>query len=102
VNAAVSVTSLAGITGSASGGMSIALAAMSDQFIARRRGAHSAGSDAPRGGHGQRRHGHPAAQRRRHHPAGGDRPDAPQSYRDIFGITIIKTLAVFFVIAVYY
>jgi H+/gluconate symporter-like permease len=25
-----------------------------------------------------------------------------QSYRDIFGITIIKTLAVFFVIAVYY
>jgi H+/gluconate symporter-like permease len=33
VNAAVSVTSLAGITGSASGGMSIALAAMSDQFI---------------------------------------------------------------------
>jgi H+/gluconate symporter-like permease len=25
-----------------------------------------------------------------------------QSYRDIFGITVIKTLAVFFVIAVYY
>src|SRR5262249_50995469 len=34
VNAAVSVNVLAGITGSASGGMSIALAAMSDQFIA--------------------------------------------------------------------
>jgi hypothetical protein len=33
VNAAVSVSSLAGITGSASGGMSIALAAMSDLFI---------------------------------------------------------------------
>ena len=32
-NAAVSVSTLAGITGSASGGMSIALAAMSDVFI---------------------------------------------------------------------
>ncbi len=34
VNEAISVTVLAGITGSASGGMSIALAAMSDTFIA--------------------------------------------------------------------
>jgi H+/gluconate symporter-like permease len=34
VNEAVTVTVLAGITGSASGGMSIALAAMSDNFIA--------------------------------------------------------------------
>jgi H+/gluconate symporter-like permease len=34
INVAVSVTVLAGITGSASGGMSIALAAMSDSFIA--------------------------------------------------------------------
>ncbi|MET5013243.1 GntP family permease, partial [Burkholderia pseudomallei] len=33
VNAAVSVSSLAGITASASGGMSIALAARSDRFI---------------------------------------------------------------------
>ncbi|MCL1874486.1 MAG: GntP family permease [Clostridiales bacterium] len=33
LNAAVTVTSLSGITGSASGGMSIALAAMSDSFI---------------------------------------------------------------------
>src|SRR6185369_13196101 len=33
-NTAISVSVLAGITGSASGGMSIALAAMSDQFIA--------------------------------------------------------------------
>src|SRR5471030_828508 len=40
VNAAVSVSSLAGITGSASGGMSIALAAMSDTFI---KGAQAAG-----------------------------------------------------------
>lgn len=34
VNEAITVTLLAGITGSASGGMSIALAAMSDTFIA--------------------------------------------------------------------
>src|SRR5204863_3051424 len=34
VNEAVTVTTLAGITGSASGGMSIALAAMSEQFLA--------------------------------------------------------------------
>ena len=34
VNEAITVTVLAGITGSASGGMSIALAAMADQFIA--------------------------------------------------------------------
>ncbi len=33
VNEAISVTTLAGITGSASGGLSIALAAMSQQFI---------------------------------------------------------------------
>ena len=40
VNAAVSVSSLAGITGSASGGMSIALAAMSDTFIKGAEAAH--------------------------------------------------------------
>ena len=34
INEAITVTVLAGITGSASGGMSIALAAMADQFIA--------------------------------------------------------------------
>ena len=34
VNEAVTVTALAGITGSASGGMSIALAAMADTFVA--------------------------------------------------------------------
>lgn len=33
VNEAITVTTLAGITGSASGGMSIALAAMADTFI---------------------------------------------------------------------
>ena len=40
INEAITVTSLAGITGSASGGMSIALAAMSETFIAN---AHAAG-----------------------------------------------------------
>ena len=40
VNEAVTVTALAGITGSASGGMSIALATMADSFVA---AAHSAG-----------------------------------------------------------
>ena len=34
VNEAVTVTALAGITGSASGGMSIALATMAEQFVA--------------------------------------------------------------------
>ena len=39
INEAISISTLAGITGSASGGMSIALAAMSEQFIA---AAHAA------------------------------------------------------------
>ena len=48
VNEAVTVTALAGITGSASGGMSIALATMADSFIARRAfGRHPARSPAP-------------------------------------------------------
>ncbi|NVM77989.1 H+/gluconate symporter-like permease [Duganella sp. SG902] len=103
VNAAVSVTSLAGITGSASGGMSIALAAMSDQFI---RAAEAAQIPLE-------------VMHRVVAMASGGMDTLPhngavitllavtglthrQSYRDIFGITIIKTLAVFFVIAVYY
>ena len=40
VNEAITVTALAGITGSASGGMSIALAAMSDTFIEAANAAH--------------------------------------------------------------
>src|SRR4029079_10928802 len=40
VNEAVTVTALAGITGSASGGMSIALAAMSETFIQAANAAH--------------------------------------------------------------
>lgn len=103
VNAAVSVTSLAGITGSASGGMSIALAAMSEQFI---RAAEAAQIPLE-------------VMHRVVAMASGGMDTLPhngavitllavtglthrQSYRDIFGITVIKTLAVFFVIAVYY
>ena len=97
------MTALAGITGSASGGMSIALAAMADTFIANAAGRrHPDGSAAPRRGDGHRRHGHAAAQRRGDHAARGHRPDAPAAYKDIFAITCIKTLAVFVVIGVFY
>jgi H+/gluconate symporter-like permease len=103
VNAAVSVTSLAGITGSASGGMSIALAAMSDQFIKAAEAAHiplevmhrvvamaSGGMDTlPHNGAVITLLAVTGLTHR-------------QSYRDIFGVTVIKTLAVFVVIAVYY
>ena len=103
INAAVSVTTLAGITGSASGGMSIALAAMSDQFI---RAAESAQIPLE-------------VLHRVVSMASGGMDTLPhngavitllavtglthkQSYGEIFGITVIKTLAVFLVIAVYY
>ncbi|MET0323048.1 MAG: GntP family permease [Duganella sp.] len=103
VNAAVSVTALAGITGSASGGMSIALAAMSDQFIRAAEAAHiplevmhrvvamaSGGMDTlPHNGAVITLLAVTGLTHR-------------QSYGEIFGITVIKTLAVFFVIAVYY
>ena len=85
VNEAMTVTSLAGITGSASGGMSIALAAMAKDFIALAEAAHiPLGGAAPRRIDGERRHGHAAAQRRRHHAARGDRPDAPRNRTRIF------------------
>ncbi|GGC89766.1 GntP family permease [Undibacterium terreum] len=103
VNAAVSVSSLAGITGSASGGMSIALAAMSDLFI---KGAQMANIPLE-------------VLHRVVAMASGGMDTLPhngavitllavtglthrESYRDIFAVTVIKTLAVFFVIAVYY
>jgi len=103
VNAAVSVTTLAGITGSASGGMSIALAAMSDQFI---RAAEAAQIPLE-------------VMHRVVSMASGGMDTLPhngavitllavtglthkQSYGEIFGITVIKTLAVFVVIGVYY
>lgn len=103
VNAAVSVTTLAGITGSASGGMSIALAAMSDSFIQAAQQAHiplevmhrvvamaSGGMDTlPHNGAVITLLAVTGLTHR-------------QSYRDIFGITIIKTVVVFFVIGIYY
>jgi H+/gluconate symporter-like permease len=103
VNAAVSVSTLAGITGSASGGMSIALAAMSDLFIKSAQAAHipldvlhrvvamaSGGMDTlPHNGAVITLLAVTGLTHR-------------ESYRDIFAVTIIKTIAVFFVIAVYY
>jgi H+/gluconate symporter-like permease len=103
VNEAITVTTLAGITGSASGGMSIALAAMSEQFMLAANGS-----------------GIPAEVLHRvASMASGGMDTLPhngavitllavtglthrQSYRDIFAITCIKTLAVFLVIATYY
>lgn len=103
INQAITVTSLAGITGSASGGMSIALAAMADTFIAN---AHAAGIPME-------------VLHRVAAMASGGMDTLPhngavitllavtglthrQSYKDIFAITLIKTFAVFVVIAVYY
>jgi len=103
VNEAVTVTTLAGITGSASGGMSIALAAMSDTFIQMANAAHIPME----------------VMHRIASMASGGMDTLPHngavitllavtglthrvSYKDIFAVTCIKTLAVFFVIAVYY
>jgi len=103
INEAVTVTSLSGITGSASGGMSIALATMSDTYIkaAARLGIM------------------PEVLHRVASMASGGMDTLPhngavitllaitglthrQSYIDIFIMTIIKTVAVFMVIAIYY
>jgi len=103
VNEAVTVTALAGITGSASGGMGIALGAMADSFIAN---ANAAGIPME-------------VLHRVAAMASGGMDTLPhngavitllavtglthrQSYKDIFAITVIKTLAVFAIIAVYY
>jgi H+/gluconate symporter-like permease len=103
VNQAVSITALAGITGSASGGMGIALAAMADTFI---RNAQAAGIPME-------------VLHRVAAMASGGMDTLPhngavitllavtglthrQSYRDIFAITLIKTAAVFVAIAGYY
>ncbi len=103
VNEAVTVTALAGITGSASGGMSIALAAMADTFIAN---ANAAGIPME-------------VLHRVAAMASGGMDSLPhngavitllavtglthrQAYKDIFAITIIKTSAVFVVIATFY
>jgi H+/gluconate symporter-like permease len=103
LNEAVTVTTLAGITGSASGGMSIALAAASDRFIA---AATSAGIPM-------------AVLHRVAAMASGGMDTLPhngavitllavtglthrEAYKDIFAITCIKTMAVFVVIAIFY
>ena len=103
VHVAVTVTSLAGITGSASGGMSIALAAMSETFIAN---ANAAGISME-------------VLHRVAAMASGGMDSLPhngavitllavtglthrQSYKDIFAVTLIKTFAVFVVIGIYY
>jgi len=103
VNEAISVTALAGITGSASGGMSIALAAMADSFIANAQAAgipmevlHRVASMASGGMDTLPHNGAVitllAVTGLSHR----------QSYKDIFAITVIKTLAVFVVIGLFY
>jgi H+/gluconate symporter-like permease len=103
VNEAITVSALAGITGSASGGMSIALAAMADNFI---QNAQAAGIPLE-------------VFHRIASMASGGMDTLPHngavitllavtglthrvSYKDIFAITLIKTSAVFVVIAVFY
>jgi H+/gluconate symporter-like permease len=102
VNGAVTTTTLAGITGSASGGMGIALSAMSETYNKAIEAANIS----------------PEVMHRVISMASGGMDTLPhngavitllavtglthkQSYRDIFAITIIKTLAVFFIIALY-
>src|SRR6478609_5065664 len=90
VNEAITVTVLAGITGSASGGMSIALAAMSDTFIKAARKQQISRSIAPHCRDGERRHGHVAAQWRGHHAAGRHGPHSPAG-KDVFVIALTKS-----------
>lgn len=103
INEAVSVTLLAGITGSASGGMSIALAAMSDTFIA---AANAAGIPlevlhrvAAMASGGMDTLPHNGAVITLLAVTGLTHREA---YGGVFKITLIKTVAVFFVIALYY
>ena len=102
-NEAVMVTTLAGITGSGSGGMSIALATMAETFV-----ASADGAGIPR-----------EVLHRIAAMASGGMDTLPhngavitllavsglthrQSYRDIFVVTLIKTAAVFVAIGVFY
>jgi H+/gluconate symporter-like permease len=103
VNEAITVTALAGITGSASGGMSIALAAMSETFISNAQAAsipmevlHRVAAMASGGMDTLPHNGAVitllAVTGLTHR----------QAYKDIFAITLIKTLAVFVIIATFY
>ena len=102
INQAVSVNLLAGVTGSASGGMSLALAAMGPTYLAA----------------AQRDGISPEVLHRVASMASGGMDTLPhngavitlllitglthrQAYKDIFAITCIKTMAVFLVIAIY-
>jgi H+/gluconate symporter-like permease len=103
LNVAVTTNALAGITGSASGGMSIALAAMGQTYLDK---ALAAGIS-------------PEVLHRVAAMASGGMDTLPHngavitlltvtglthrhSYREIFAMTLIKTSAVFLVIAIYY
>lgn len=103
LNEAITVTTLSGITGSASGGMSIALAAMSETYIA---AATKLGIPME-------------VLHRIASMASGGMDTLPhngavitllavtglthrQSYKDIFAMTMIKTMAVFLIIGLYY
>ncbi|RTL01649.1 MAG: GntP family permease [Proteobacteria bacterium] len=103
INEAITVSVLAGITGSASGGMSIALAAMSGHFI---EAANAAGISldvlhriASMASGGMDTLPHNGAVITLLAVTGLTHKEA---YKNIFVITIIKTLAVFFAIAVFY
>ena len=103
VNEAITVTLLAGITGSASGGMSIALAAMANDFIA---AAHAANIPlevlhrvAAMASGGMDTLPHNGAVITLLAVTGLTHREA---YKDIFCITLIKTLAVFVVIGTFY
>ncbi|PLT30401.1 transporter [Peribacillus deserti] len=102
VNGAITTTTLAGVTGSASGGMGIALAAMSDKYL-----AAIQEFNIP-----------PEVMHRVISMASGGMDTLPhngavitllavtglthrQSYKDIFAITILKTLTVFLIIGLY-
>ncbi|MFO1127379.1 MAG: GntP family permease [Rhodospirillales bacterium] len=103
INEAITVSVLAGITGSASGGMSIALATMADTFVAN---ANAAGIPlevlhrvASMASGGMDTLPHNGAVITLLAVTGLTHRD---SYRDIFAITIIKTAAVFFAIGFFY
>jgi H+/gluconate symporter-like permease len=103
INEAISVNALAGITGSASGGMSIALATMADTFIA---GAQAANIPlevlhrvASMSSGGMDTLPHNGAVITLLAVTGLTHKD---SYGDIFAITTIKFAAVFLIIGVYY
>lgn len=103
LNQAITINILSGITGSSSGGMSIALAAMADRFV---ESAHAAGTPLE-------------VMHRVASMAAGGMDTLPhngaiitllavtglthrQAYKPILGITLFKILGAFFIIGVYY